>query len=251
MSELTYNSLIWLEFILAIIVFIALFFTPAPYGKHHRNGWGPALRVAPAWILMELPAVVIPGYWFFTNLHLQTSVSTIFLIIWMSHYLYRTFIYPFTISRSARPFPLIIVLFGLLFNCLNGTVNGYYLFDTHIKSDDTWLTSWPFITGCALFLIGMVVNKQSEFILAQLKKQGNDYQIPKGGLFRYVSNPHYLGEIIEWCGWAVLTWSICGLAFFVFTVANLFPRAITVHKWYKNRFEEYPNERTSIIPWLI
>ena len=31
------------------------------------------------------------------------------------------------------------------------------------------------------------------------------------------SCPNYLGEILEWLGWAVATWSSCGLAFMLFT----------------------------------
>jgi ABC-type transport system involved in cytochrome c biogenesis permease subunit len=48
-----------------------------------------------------------------------------------------------------------------------------------------------------------------------------------------------------------MTWSLPGLAFFVFTFANLFPRAVSSHKWYREHFQEYPKKRKSIIPFIV
>ena len=70
-------------------------------------------------------------------------------------------------------------------------------------------------------------------------------------MFERVSCPNYFGEILEWLGWAIATWSPAGLAFFVWTVANLTPRAIAHHKWYKDEFENYPDERKALIPFLV
>ncbi|MEJ2006114.1 MAG: methyltransferase, partial [Cyclobacteriaceae bacterium] len=73
---------------------------------------------------------------------------------------------------------------------------------------------------------------------------------PEGGLFRWVSCPHYFGEILEWSGWAVLTWSLPGFAFALFTFANLAPRAIAHHRWYKEKYENYPANRKALIPLI-
>ena len=75
--------------------------------------------------------------------------------------------------------------------------------------------------------------------------------MPRGGLFRYVSCPNYLGEILEWLGWAVATWSLAGLAFAVFTLSNLGPRAFSHHRWYQERFPDYPPERRALLPFLL
>lgn len=74
--------------------------------------------------------------------------------------------------------------------------------------------------------------------------------IPSGGLYRFVSCPNYLGEIIEWSGWALATWSLGGLSFAVWTAANLLPRAISHHKWYRSRFPDYPPKRLAILPFI-
>ena len=52
--------------------------------------------------------------------------------------------------------------------------------------------------------------------------------------------PNYLGEIVEWTGWALATWSLAGLAFAVYTAANLAPRAVANHDWYLSTFDDYP-----------
>ena len=70
-------------------------------------------------------------------------------------------------------------------------------------------------------------------------------------MYRHVSCPNYLGEMLEWTGWAVLTWSLAGTAFAVFTAANLVPRAMAIHRWYRDKFPDYPVERKAVIPFLV
>jgi len=65
-----------------------------------------------------------------------------------------------------------------------------------------------------------------------LRENGNSvYKIPEGGMFNLVSSPNYLGEILEWTGWAIATWSLAGLSFALWTFANLAPRALANHRW--------------------
>jgi 3-oxo-5-alpha-steroid 4-dehydrogenase 1 len=76
------------------------------------------------------------------------------------------------------------------------------------------------------------------------------YKIPQGGIYRYISCPNYFGEVLEWCGWALATWSLTGLTFAVWTFANLAPRARSHHAWYHSHFPTYPKERKAFIPWI-
>ena len=57
--------------------------------------------------------------------------------------------------------------------------------------------------------------------------------------------------MIEWLGFAVMTFSIPGFVFFIWTVANLLPRAIATHKWYKEKFDDYPSKRKILIPFIF
>jgi steroid 5-alpha reductase family enzyme len=83
------------------------------------------------------------------------------------------------------------------------------------------------------------------------KNSSNGYSVPYGGMFSYVSCPNFLGEIIEWLGFALMSWSIAALAFALWTVFNLLPRAIDHHNFYKNTFKDYPAERKAVIPFIL
>jgi protein-S-isoprenylcysteine O-methyltransferase Ste14 len=104
-----------------------------------------------------------------------------------------------------------------------------------------------------MFLIGFSINFQSDSILRNLRKPGETgYKIPRGGFFRFISAPNYFGEMVEWTGWAIATWSMGGAVFAIWTFANLFPRALSNHRWYRESFgDQYPKERRAVIPFLV
>jgi 3-oxo-5-alpha-steroid 4-dehydrogenase 1 len=245
-----YNIFIILIFSFSIIVFILLFFISAPYGKFLRKGWGPVIKSKWAWMVMELPSPALIAFFFIIS-EKKEIPQIIFVVLWLLHYLHRTFIYPFNQSGREKPYPVLIVLIALIFNYVNGYVNGYGIF--HLLSyNNIWLGTWQFVLGILLFAAGFLINKTADEKLRKLRKGSpQEYVIPNGWMFNYISSPHYFGEIIEWAGWAIMTWSVSGLAFFIFTFANLFPRAVCSHNWYKLKFEAYPKDRKAIIPFLI
>ena len=246
-----YKILLGTVFTAAAVVFISLFITSAPYGRHIRRGWGPAVRAKIGWLVMEFPAFFMMILLFITGNRQTNFIAVIFLSMWTIHYFHRTFIYPSIMRSGNKNFPLLLVIFAILFNTINSFINGYYLFTLSPVYKLSWLTDPRFITGFILFSSGMFINLQSDRILRNLRKPGEEsYKIPREGLFRYISCPNYLGEIMEWIGWAVATWSIAGLAFAVFTIANLAPRAFSNHKWYVNSFSDYPEERKALIPFI-
>ncbi len=114
-------------------------------------------------------------------------------------------------------------------------------------------------------MVGFIVNIQSDSILRNLRRNGDkksskavvtsgttQYKIPYGGLFEYVSCANFFGEIIEWLGYAIASWSIAGWAFWFYVCANLIPRGIAHHNWYLEKFKEtYPNDRFAIIPFIM
>ena len=249
MSHFYKYSLI-IVFSLAVIVFILLFFISAPYGKFRRKGWGPAIKSKWAWLLMELPSPLLMVVFFLIS-EPKNLVKIIFILLWLSHYIHRALIYPFTQSGRNKSYPLILVCMAFIFNWFNGFMNGYGIF--HLMTYNiSWLLSWQFITGGVVFISGFIINKTADEMLRKMRNDNPaEYVIPNGWLFNYISCPHYLGEMIEWAGWAVITWSLPGFAFFIFTFANLFPRAISSHKWYKDNFEDYPESRKAVIPFII
>jgi steroid 5-alpha reductase family enzyme len=256
MAELfIFNVLLITVFVAALLVFIMLFFITAPYGRHMRKGWGVTLKAKFGWFLMEFPSFAIIVILFFIGNEKTNPVAIIFLLYWSVHYFHRAMVYPFMMKGGNKKFPLLILSFALIFNFINAYINGRYLFFFSAPYRVNYFLDPRFIIGSVLFITGMFINIQSDYILLKLRKQGNsqgnnNYVIPYSGFFRFVSSPNYFGEIIEWVGWAVLTWSIPGLAFAVFTIANLAPRAYSNHKWYKNKFSAYPRDRKALIPFI-
>jgi 3-oxo-5-alpha-steroid 4-dehydrogenase 1 len=98
----------------------------------------------------------------------------------------------------------------------------------------------------------MGFNIRSDNMLIWLRKNSsNGYRIPYGGLFKYISCPNHFSEIIEWTGYAIMVWNMPALSFAVWTFANLVPRALDHHKWYKSHFENYPKDRKAVFPGIL
>jgi len=249
-SLFQYFNVFWL--ITACIVFLVALRVKAPYGRHTLTSWGPLIDNKLGWFVMELPAFLLPLYFCFTSPSTLGVVSLI-MLFWISfHYFNRVFIYPIRIKTKGKKIPIVIVLFALIFNAVNGSNIGYFLghYTSYYTTD--WLYDIRFITGTILFILGMIINWKSDTILINLRKPGETgYKVPKGFLFKYVSCPNHLGEIIEWIGFALLTWALPSLVFAVWTIANLVPRSINHHNWYQDEFPAYPKERKAVIPFLV
>jgi 3-oxo-5-alpha-steroid 4-dehydrogenase 1 len=235
----------------AVVVFVALLFVRAPYGRHLRRGWGPLISNLFGWVIMESPAALVFLVCFAAGTVPKNLPILLFFVLWELHYVHRAFIYPLTIRDGHKKMPIAVVLMGLFFNLGNAYVNGRYLFSLSGGYPVDWINDPRFLAGTTLFLTGFLVNRWADLALRKLRKPGETgYRIPYGGLFRWVSCPNYLGEIVEWSGWALATWSLPGLAFAVWTFANLAPRARSHHAWYHANFAEYPAERQALIPWM-
>jgi 3-oxo-5-alpha-steroid 4-dehydrogenase 1 len=252
MNELSFfNWLVAIMFVLAAGVFIALFFVAAPYGRHSRAGWGPALNPRLGWVIMEAtaPLVFLACYAAGPGRHGITEV--VLLAMWELHYLHRAFVFPFSMRHRAGGMTLAVIGLGFLFNTVNAYLNGRYVFAFSGGFPADWLTRPTFIIGATLFAGGFIINRHADWTLRALRRPGETgYKVPYGGLYRWISCPNYSGEIMVWIGWAVATWSLPGLAFAVWTAANLIPRARSHQRWYRERFPDYPERRKALVPLL-
>ncbi|XP_010262748.1 PREDICTED: steroid 5-alpha-reductase DET2 [Nelumbo nucifera] len=240
--------------------FISLRFLQAPYGKHHRAGWGPTLSPPLAWFLMESPTVWFSLLVFSLGRNRSNPRALALLSVFLFHYIHRTCIYPLrllkTPSRKAGTvaigFPISIALMAFAFNVLNSYLQMRWVSHyADYEHESGWWFWGRFSVGLAVFLSGMAVNVRSDSALMALKREGGGYKIPRGGWFEVVSCPNYMGEVVEWVGWTVMTWAWAGLGFFLYTYANLVPRARANHNWYLDKFgEDYPRFRKAVIPFL-
>jgi 3-oxo-5-alpha-steroid 4-dehydrogenase 1 len=220
-ETLEYILFIWIA--LALIVHITMFYVTAPFGRHTSDKWGLTLNNKVGWFIMELPSLLIMSYFLVFGTYSMDSYVWILFALWIFHYTNRTIIYPLRIKPTAP--------------------NNYNL---------EWLSSTHFTIGLLIFIAGMLINLKSDTILIGLRKKGEkNYQIPKGFLFDYISSPNLFGEIIEWTGFAIMAWNLPALSFAIWTFANLVPRALNHHNWYKENFPNYPKNRKAVFPFLF
>lgn len=224
----------------------------SPYGRLREGGNDLTLPSPLAWLLFESPQLFAFAVTFWLLAGPPSTTALLLFILWQTHYLYRGFIYPLRRNDKGKRFPLMNVVFGLLFNLMNGYANGYAVSHAaHLASND-WLTTPWFIIGLLIAGAGWWINFDADNRLIALRSDGSTgYRIPQGGAFRYVSAANYFGEILLWSGWALMTLTWAGLVFVLFTLANLVPRAIISHRWYREKFPDYPAERRAIIPYLL
>ena len=251
--DAVYSGLLWFLFGFSVLTFVGSFFYTTPYGRFKKADEPFEIASLPGWLIMESPCLVVCLVTFFaTGGHSQALVPLIFLSIWQAHYCYRAIIFPWRMRDRAKEMPVSAVASGFFFNTLNGFLNGYAFTHSEHLADGAWLTSPWFIVGVPIMVLGLSINIHSDNILRNLRAPGETgYRIPTGGLYRWISVPNYFGEIIEWAGLAIAACTPAALAFALFSLANLFPRALAHHRWYRQTFRDYPPQRKAIIPFVL
>lgn len=252
--SVSYNSFLLLNAIwiaIGIITFLVLLRINAPYGRYTNRNWGPLISNKLAWFLMEIPVLLIVGISaFYNNENLSIPVF-IMAGLFCLHYLHRSLLFPLRIRTKGKQMPVVIMCSAILFNLANGFFLGYY-FHNFAHYEYAWMLTPQFITGLIIFIAGAFINIVSDSILIRLRKPGEaGYSIPNAFLFKWVSCPNHLGEMLEWLGFALICSNLPAWSFFIWTVANLLPRSIAHHKWYKQKFPSYPSERKAVIPYFL
>lgn len=240
--------------VLAVIVFIALHRVTAGYGMMGGKKWGPAVNNKFGWFLMELPAFACMAVLWALSPRGGNPAPCVMAALFELHYFQRTFIFPFLI-RGKNRMPWAIIGMGMVFNAINAYLIGGWLF--YLAPADLYTTHWLlsplFFLGTFIFLVGMGINLHSDHVIRNLRKPGDSkHYIPSKGVYKYVASANYFGETVEWIGFAILSWSLAGVVFAMWTFANLAPRARAIHKKYSDEFgEEYTSlGRKYIIPFL-
>jgi 3-oxo-5-alpha-steroid 4-dehydrogenase 1 len=233
---------------LAAVVFVALYFVTAGYGAFTSSKWGKAINNKLAWFLMEFPIFIAMIILWLASPHRFSLVPMIFLLIFEIHYFQRSLIFPWIMKGKKSKMSLAVMFMGIAFNILNAMMQGYWIFFESFKcnyhvlglsyTDTAWLWSPQFIIGVIIFFGGFYINLRSDYIIRHLRKSDDDtnHYLPSGFMFNYVTSANYLGELLEWLGFAILTWSLSGLVFFIWTFANLVPRANSIYKRYRKEF---------------
>ena len=252
LSTDTFTTIVVFWIIFALILFPILLKITVPYGRHSRSNWGPMVSNKVAWIMMEWPALFIFAFFVIASKPRGNIVIWIFFAFWLLHYINRVFIFPNRIKTKGKKMPVIIMLFGVFFNFMNAFIIGYWFGFLSPIYSISWLYDPRFIIGVLLFFTGMIINQRSDNQLLSLRSnKTNGYSIPYGGMFKYVSCPNFFGEMIEWGGFALMTWCVPSLSFLIWTMVNLIPRALDHHRWYSSTFSDYPVGRKAVFPFIL
>ncbi|KAJ8273146.1 hypothetical protein GJAV_G00098030 [Gymnothorax javanicus] len=232
--------------------FLILLFEDVPYGRYATSKYGFPVNVKLAWFVQELPAFVIPVFLVLQSsaARLSHTANRLLIAMYLCHYVHRSLIYPFLI-RGGKPTPFVPFALAFVFCVYNGYLQIRHL--SHFAEYPAdWVTHPCFLAGSILWLVGWIVNMHSDHILRNLRKpQETDYKIPVGGMFEYVSGANFLGEIVEWSGFALASHSIHSAAFAIYSLSVLSSRAVAHHKWYLAKFEDYPKSRKALIPFVF
>lgn len=254
MDAQVFNIFLIVMAAVAVVVFVCLFFVDAGYGKFYNRKWGPAIGNRLGWVLMEAPVFIAMLVLCLCSARKGDPVRLLFFALFQLHYLHRAFIFPLLIKGEGK-MPLSIILMGVTFNTLNALMQGGWIF--YISPDElyapSWLASPQFIAGTLIFVAGMLINIDSDSRIRSLRKPGDSrHYLPRGGMFRYVTSANYFGEFMEWCGFALLTWSCSGAVFALWTFANLGPRAARIYERYRQQFGDQADfsRLKRIIPFI-
>lgn len=216
--------------------------------------WGAAINNRAGWMIMEMPAFAGMAVLWALSPRGGWAAPCVMAALFELHYFQRTFIFPFLI-RGKNQMPWVIILMGMVFNAVNAYMIGGWLF--YLAPADLytphWLLSPLFFLGTIIFFVGMGINIYSDHVIRSLRSPGDSkHYIPQRGCYKYVASANYFGETVEWIGFAILTWSVAGAVFAIWTFANLAPRARAIHKKYCDEFgESYSGlGRRYIIPFL-
>lgn len=249
-----YYSVVGAMFVLAPVVFLALQRVTAGYGMMYNPKWGPTVGNRLGWILMEAPVFVAMLLLWLLSPRRCEPAPVVMALLFLFHYFQRSFIFPLKIKGKGR-MPVAIIAMGVIFNLINAYMIGGWIF--YVSAPDrypvSWLASPLFILGTVIFITGMAINWHSDHIIRSLRKPGDTrHYIPRGGMYRYVTSANYFGEFVEWTGYAILTWSVAGAAFALWTFANLAPRARKIHERYIREFgDDYKKlGRKYILPFI-
>ena len=239
------NFVVYFWIFIGVLTFFYLFKTTAPFGRHSSAKWGPQIDNKMGWAIMEIVSPLVFSFIYFSFVETTTKLQLILLLLWNVHYINRSLIFPFRIRTKGKKMPMIVMVSAIFFNVINGSINGYFLTKT------TLLFPSFFTIGVVLFVVGFLINNMADTQLIQLRKPNETgYKIPFGFLFRFISCPNLVGEIIEWIGFALMAQTLGAISFAVWTFCNLAPRAVAHHRWYKATFPDYPSSRKALIPFV-
>jgi 3-oxo-5-alpha-steroid 4-dehydrogenase 1 len=231
-------------------------FVQSPYGRFASDKYGINLNPRLGWWLMGIPATAVFVWFYVQGPRAAEAMPLLLALVWMIHYGNRGWFFPLSIRVAPgrrSSFSVMVMAMGMFVTAIHGYLNATFFteFAPHLTND--WFTDPRFLVGLVIYYSGFFLIVRSESIVRNLRDRAGvgGYRIPYGGAYRWVSSPQYLGELTAWAGFALMTWGLPGVMIFLISAGNLVPRAFATHKWYREKFPDYPPERKALIPYVV
>ena len=176
-----------------LLVFIALFFVKAGYGMFRTAQWGFSIPNKIGWLLMEAPVFFVMLILWLQSDRSVLSVPFLFFLLFELHYFQRSFVFPFLMKGKSR-MPVAIMLMGVVFNLLNGYIQGEWLF--FLAPEDLYSSAYLCRINCwigiLVFFLGMGINWHSDYVIRHLRQPGDTrHYLPEKGLYHWVTSGNY------------------------------------------------------------
>lgn len=245
-------------FAIAFLAAVGSLFINSPYGRFASNTYGMELDPRFGWWLMEIMATVSFIYHYIRGPRAFDTVPMIFACLYLLHYANRGWYFPLSLRvhpGAKSSFSILVVASGVVVTSLHGYLNAKWYSEKCDFLNWDWMLSPSCVLGLLLYQVSFWSTVRCEHIIRQLRNgdctNANRYKIPRGFLFEYVSSPQYLTELAGFLGWTIMTLNPAGLVILFISMANLIPRALSTHKWYQSKFEDYPSDRRALIPFVL
>ena len=158
MTPETFNIISCGWILIGIVAFPFLLRQTAPYGRHTTEGWGPMISNQIGWMIQEGVAPIFISIWFWLGHIEKTHTSYFFYSLYMAHYIYRSYIFPFRTKTQGKKIPLVICGSAVFFNACNTFILGYFLGNIGGNYSDEYFLTPRFFLGFAIFLSGVFIN---------------------------------------------------------------------------------------------
>lgn len=251
-----FDTVLAIGFAFAAFTILGSLFVQSPYGRFASDKYGVNFSPRFGWWLMEIPATVVFLAFYLQGPRALELTPLVLGAIWLIHYGNRGWFFPLSIRATPgkrASFSLMVMAMGMFVTAIHGYLNATFFTEYAPHLTREWLIDPRFIAGVIVYYTGFGLILSSESIMRRLRAPDGSggYKVPYGGAFRWVSSPQYLGELIAWAGFALMTWGLPGVMIFLISAGNLVPRAFATHRWYREKFPDYPADRKALIPYVV
>ena len=245
-----FDKFMQLALITSIAMLVFITFKAIPYGKNYTRGTSLLrceVRDRLAVILANLPGPVI---FLYAQLYYPNGdVLSVPSLVYLAHYAHRVLVYPWFRSRQSKPWPLESVIYFAVTNFIVGITFARALIFGGTKHP-IWL-QLILAGACVCFAICAGIH---DYKLCSLRTAGDSgYQIPQGLLFKWVSGPNYLMELLEWTVYLFyLPFGFYMAVTGIWLLVNITGRAEANHDAYTKRLfkSRYPEDRCPYVPFI-